>query len=351
VQAVDHILNTIQNNLLQIDGAKQQWALENRQTQAARPTEPDISPYLLGGFPKPYAGERYEINALGEAPMAVLTQPLGPHEAGDRITMKTAGGTDRLTFTTIEIAGDGTLQVAGEPYDLDPLIAKLKGQPAGLRSGATITIRAGEDAEVRRIIEVLDACKEAGVSRVSLAADATRAINQELDRLTAEAEGIQRELVANEQERGRIESELAALVAELQEANSQQRIARQRLDALDVPAQHLPRIVNQDERYQRLKAEYESGLLEGNTEQEKRALARLNDWVARIYEPELKAEYGLAQSQLEGTRAHREGLGSQYQALQSEYEEKRSKQTALVDQYNQLKLLTQTREGQRAANP
>src|SRR5258706_5124264 len=41
--------NACINNLRQIDGAKQQWALENRQTDAAVPVATDITPYLKGG--------------------------------------------------------------------------------------------------------------------------------------------------------------------------------------------------------------------------------------------------------------------------------------------------------------
>src|SRR5436189_3202441 len=38
--------NACINNLRQIDSAKQQWALENRQATNATPVESDIGPYL-----------------------------------------------------------------------------------------------------------------------------------------------------------------------------------------------------------------------------------------------------------------------------------------------------------------
>jgi prepilin-type N-terminal cleavage/methylation domain-containing protein len=41
--------NACINNLRQIDGAKQQWALENKQTSAASPSSADIQPYLGRG--------------------------------------------------------------------------------------------------------------------------------------------------------------------------------------------------------------------------------------------------------------------------------------------------------------
>jgi prepilin-type N-terminal cleavage/methylation domain-containing protein len=41
--------NACINNLRQLDGAKQQWALENKQTSAASPVATDIQPYLGRG--------------------------------------------------------------------------------------------------------------------------------------------------------------------------------------------------------------------------------------------------------------------------------------------------------------
>ena len=39
-------MNACINNLRQIDGAKQQWALEQKQQSTASPAEADIAPYL-----------------------------------------------------------------------------------------------------------------------------------------------------------------------------------------------------------------------------------------------------------------------------------------------------------------
>ena len=45
------------NNLRQIDSAKQQWALENRQTGGATPAQTDLEPYLVRGISlESYAG-------------------------------------------------------------------------------------------------------------------------------------------------------------------------------------------------------------------------------------------------------------------------------------------------------
>jgi len=56
------------NNLRQIDGAKQQWALENRKTAEAVPSAPDMAPYLKDGIPKCPAGGAYTLNAVGAHP-------------------------------------------------------------------------------------------------------------------------------------------------------------------------------------------------------------------------------------------------------------------------------------------
>jgi hypothetical protein len=65
VQAV----NACVNNLRQLDGAKQQWALENGQTAQATPTTEQVAAYLRGGaFPVCPAGGQYALNAVGTAP-------------------------------------------------------------------------------------------------------------------------------------------------------------------------------------------------------------------------------------------------------------------------------------------
>jgi prepilin-type N-terminal cleavage/methylation domain-containing protein len=48
--------NACINNLRQIDGAKQQWALETRQATNATPVITDVSPYLRNSVTCPAAG-------------------------------------------------------------------------------------------------------------------------------------------------------------------------------------------------------------------------------------------------------------------------------------------------------
>jgi hypothetical protein len=66
--APQQMLNGCINNLRQIDGAKQQWALENRKTITDVPAEKDVAPYLKNAIPKCPAGGTYVLGAAGVAP-------------------------------------------------------------------------------------------------------------------------------------------------------------------------------------------------------------------------------------------------------------------------------------------
>src|SRR5687768_15577903 len=65
------------NNLRQIDGAKEQWALETRAAETAACTEADVVPYLkngvniacpAGGAAAATFAASYTVNNLGTAP-------------------------------------------------------------------------------------------------------------------------------------------------------------------------------------------------------------------------------------------------------------------------------------------
>jgi hypothetical protein len=61
--------NACINNLRQIDGAKQQWALENRKDANAVPVVADLAPYLKGGaIPSCPSGGNYTLNNVALAP-------------------------------------------------------------------------------------------------------------------------------------------------------------------------------------------------------------------------------------------------------------------------------------------
>jgi prepilin-type N-terminal cleavage/methylation domain-containing protein len=60
------------NNLRQLDGAKQQWALENHQLSTASPASTALAPYLgrgaAGSWPTCPANGAYTINNVSVAP-------------------------------------------------------------------------------------------------------------------------------------------------------------------------------------------------------------------------------------------------------------------------------------------
>jgi hypothetical protein len=61
--------NACINNLRQIDGAKQQWALENKKTDTDSPTRTDLKPFLSNKqFPVCPAGGTYTINPVSKQP-------------------------------------------------------------------------------------------------------------------------------------------------------------------------------------------------------------------------------------------------------------------------------------------
>ena len=69
--------NACINNLRQIDGAKQQWALENKQASTASPVQTDIQPYLGRGdngvYPSCPSAGTYTIGNLATSPTCSVT--------------------------------------------------------------------------------------------------------------------------------------------------------------------------------------------------------------------------------------------------------------------------------------
>jgi prepilin-type N-terminal cleavage/methylation domain-containing protein len=61
--------NACINNLRQIDGAKEQWALENKKKSGDACASTDIQPYIKGAtFPTCPATGTYVVNAVDTAP-------------------------------------------------------------------------------------------------------------------------------------------------------------------------------------------------------------------------------------------------------------------------------------------
>ena len=87
-----------------------------------------------------------------------------PHRKGEA-TASAAQQTLQQGKTTISIARDGGLYLAGERLDLNQLVARLK----ELGAQQPVIIRADSRTDYKRVVEVMDASKAAAVSRISLA--------------------------------------------------------------------------------------------------------------------------------------------------------------------------------------
>src|SRR5579864_1770490 len=74
--------NACINNLRQIDGAKQQWALETHQLSTASPGQTSIQPYLgrgtSGNYPLCPANGSYTINNVSTAPTCNIANHVLP---------------------------------------------------------------------------------------------------------------------------------------------------------------------------------------------------------------------------------------------------------------------------------
>jgi prepilin-type N-terminal cleavage/methylation domain-containing protein len=65
--------NACINNLRQIDGAKEQWALEQKKAPGATVNDADITPYIKGNaMPLCPAGGTYTVNVVDTAPACSL---------------------------------------------------------------------------------------------------------------------------------------------------------------------------------------------------------------------------------------------------------------------------------------
>lgn len=74
--------NACINNLRQLDGAKQQWALENGQSATATPTSANVAQYLgrgtAGNFPTCPAKGTYAIGSVSTPPTCTVTAHVLP---------------------------------------------------------------------------------------------------------------------------------------------------------------------------------------------------------------------------------------------------------------------------------
>ena len=82
-------LNSIVNNLRITEGAKDQWALENKQGTGATPVATDIAPYMKNNAfpPTKVVGETYVIGLVGTAASATTPVKLGTYTVGSNVTL------------------------------------------------------------------------------------------------------------------------------------------------------------------------------------------------------------------------------------------------------------------------
>src|SRR5689334_25018332 len=60
--------NACINNLRQIDGAKEQWALETKKSAGSANVDSEIEGYIKGGRPKCPAGGTYDFKVVDQPP-------------------------------------------------------------------------------------------------------------------------------------------------------------------------------------------------------------------------------------------------------------------------------------------
>ena len=60
--------NACINNLRQIDGGKDQWAIENNKVDTDVPTTDNVSPYIKGGWPTCPAAGSYTMTTVAANP-------------------------------------------------------------------------------------------------------------------------------------------------------------------------------------------------------------------------------------------------------------------------------------------
>ena len=82
-------LNSIVNNLRITEGAKDQWALENKQGTGATPVATDLAPYMKNSTfpPTGVVGETYNINPVGTGTTAKTPVKLGTYAASSNVSI------------------------------------------------------------------------------------------------------------------------------------------------------------------------------------------------------------------------------------------------------------------------
>jgi biopolymer transport protein ExbD len=90
--------------------------------------------------------------------------------AGLRTQLPASSSTTELPppKVTVTLSADGTVSVDGRTMSTDELTAMLQARPDA--SHTAVTIAGAKEAHVQQLVSVMDACRAAGVTQVSLAA-------------------------------------------------------------------------------------------------------------------------------------------------------------------------------------
>lgn len=75
-------LAVIRGNLSVLAAAKEQFVAVKNRPAGAPVRDADVAPFLKDGRPKPAAGERYQLNPVGQPPSATLSKAVGGQPAG-----------------------------------------------------------------------------------------------------------------------------------------------------------------------------------------------------------------------------------------------------------------------------
>jgi hypothetical protein len=90
----------IAQNLMQLEGAVQQWALVHKRPDTAMVTKQDVAPYLQqlrhNGWVESVAGEIYTLRGVTDSPQAELTRELGGRPKGTIFRMGTNGALETI---------------------------------------------------------------------------------------------------------------------------------------------------------------------------------------------------------------------------------------------------------------
>lgn len=65
--------NACINNLLQIGGAKEQWAMDNKAESGTPVVEAEVAQYIKGGMPQCPRGGKYTIGQVGDLPRCSIS--------------------------------------------------------------------------------------------------------------------------------------------------------------------------------------------------------------------------------------------------------------------------------------